>query len=470
MKALVIPGDFCLFFASCLFTTITGHVLHRNPAGRLYAFEGKDVALPCGLGAPLSLSQVTAVEWLRVDGPSPQSVHVLRLSEDLVKDHAQDYLGRTTILKNGSLKLVGVRQQDTGIYKCVLLTGSALEKEAIVSLLVVQGPEVNFLLWRTAANQLFVLCKSSGWNPKPLLSILDWRRSRVPTMVEPEVSVQPDGLFSVSMRVNMEAVHGPGNKSVICQMEVPDQHLIIERMIPITDDYVPSDERPGWIPESIVGIVGVVELCVIIGAAIRYFAPDWRTNTYESLTEYGRTGQLTTDGASEDTCKASGLRVRGTEASNILAARDLEKMRKYKDSITRVGKKLAVEPALIAAIISRQSEAGTKLSPSGYGQTDPNCFGLMQINRHYHAIKGSAYSGEHIDQGVTFLIQLIKTMRRVRPAWTQEQQLKGALACYIAGEDKVIPLSYEELDSVTPNKDFASDVVARAHWFARNGF
>lgn len=80
------------------------------------------MALPCGLGAPLSLSQVTAVEWLRVDGPSPQSVHVLRLSEDLVKDHAQDYLGRTTILKNGSLKLVGVRQQDTGIYKCVTPT------------------------------------------------------------------------------------------------------------------------------------------------------------------------------------------------------------------------------------------------------------------------------------------------------------------------------------------------------------
>lgn len=50
---------------------------------------------------------------------------------------------------------------------------------------------------------------------------------------------------------------------------------------------------------------------------------------------------------------------------------------------------------------------------------------VLQINKHYHAIKGSAYSGEHIDQGVTFLIQLIKTMRRVRPTWTQEQQLKG---------------------------------------------
>lgn len=87
-------------------------------------------------------------------------------------------------------------------------------------------------------------------------------------MVEPEVSVQPDGLFAVSMRVNMEAVNGnytmpkdskspdntpslgykvvlywsslpasgPGNKSVICQMEVPDQHLISEKMISITGE------------------------------------------------------------------------------------------------------------------------------------------------------------------------------------------------------------------------------------------
>lgn len=52
----------------------------------------------------------------------------------------------------------------------------------------------------------------------------------------------------------------------------------------------------------------------------------------------------------------------------------------------------------------------------------------VQINKHYHAIKGSAYSSEHIDQGVTFLIQLIKTMRRSRPGWTKEQQLRGG-AC-----------------------------------------
>ena len=41
--------------------------------------------------------------------------------------------------------------------------------------------------------------------------------------------------------------------------------------------------------------------------------------------------------------------------------------------------RLGVEPALIAAIISRQSEAGSRLSPSGYGEMDPTCFGLMQV-------------------------------------------------------------------------------------------
>ena len=49
----------------------------------------------------------------------------------------------------------------------------------------------------------------------------------------------------------------------------------------------------------------------------------------------------------------------------------------------------------------------------------------LQINKHYHAVKGGAYSSEHIDQGVTFLIQLVKTMRRRRPNWSKEQQLKG---------------------------------------------
>lgn len=122
-------------------------------------------------------------------------------------------------------------------------------------LFAVQGSEVNFLLRRTAANQLLVWCSSSGWTPKPLVSVVDRTGSTVSTVGEPEVVLQADGLFSVSVGVNLEAVNGsltvlndpclpalvlalccppagPGNKSVICRVEVPHQ-LIKEKMIPI---------------------------------------------------------------------------------------------------------------------------------------------------------------------------------------------------------------------------------------------
>lgn len=50
---------------------------------------------------------------------------------------------------------------------------------------------------------------------------------------------------------------------------------------------------------------------------------------------------------------------------------------------------------------------------------------LAQINKCYHAVKGNPFSREHLDQGVTFLIQLIKTMERTKPDWNKEQRLKG---------------------------------------------
>lgn len=69
--------------------------------------------------------------------------------------------------------------------------------------------------------------------------------------------------------------------------------------------------------------------------------------------------------------------ITGVKASQKIAEVDLKAMDRYKTIIKRVGEKLCVEPALIAAIISRESHAG-KVLQNGWGDNG-NGFGLMQV-------------------------------------------------------------------------------------------
>ncbi|KAL0176652.1 hypothetical protein M9458_028982, partial [Cirrhinus mrigala] len=60
-----------------------------------------------------------------------------------------------------------------------------------------------------------------------------------------------------------------------------------------------------------------------------------------------------------------------------LAETDLARMENYKGLITKVGRAKQMDPAVIAAIISRESRAGAALEGEwgDYG----NAFGLMQV-------------------------------------------------------------------------------------------
>lgn len=69
--------------------------------------------------------------------------------------------------------------------------------------------------------------------------------------------------------------------------------------------------------------------------------------------------------------------LQGVEASKIIARRDLNNLEKYKMKIKRVSEKTNIDPAVIAAIMSRESHAGTILE-DGWGDHG-NGFGLMQV-------------------------------------------------------------------------------------------
>ncbi|XP_018520711.1 lysozyme g isoform X2 [Lates calcarifer] len=166
--------------------------------------------------------------------------------------------------------------------------------------------------------------------------------------------------------------------------------------------------------------------------------------------------------------------VSSVKASHAMAESDLIEMNKYKSIINSAARKKGVDPALIAALISRSCRAGKTLA-GGWGCYDEkrqkyNTFGLMQIdvnpNGGGHTPKGSWNSEEHLCQAIDILIYFIIRIKHTFPEWSKEQQLRGGIAAYNAGDENI--LSYEELDSITTGGDYSSDVIARAQWYKCN--
>ncbi|KAM9173347.1 lysozyme g-like protein 2 [Pangshura tecta] len=189
--------------------------------------------------------------------------------------------------------------------------------------------------------------------------------------------------------------------------------------------------------------------------------------TSESQTGcYGNINNVDTTGASCATASPEGLSYCGVAASEKIAERDLYNMNKYKTIIESAGAKKCVDPAVIAAIISRESHAGTILlngwGDYGYG------FGLMQVDRHYHTVVGAWDSEEHVLQGTSILVSMIQGVQKKFPGWTKDQQLKGGISAYNAGLGNV--QTYPNMDIGTTHNDYANDVVARAKYYKRNGY
>ncbi|NXI42596.1 LYG protein, partial [Galbula dea] len=182
--------------------------------------------------------------------------------------------------------------------------------------------------------------------------------------------------------------------------------------------------------------------------------------------KYGNILNVDTTGASEATARPERLSYAGVRASEKIAERDLKNMEKYKDIITEVGHNKCVDPAVIAAIISRESHAGTVLN-GGWGDHG-NGFGLMQVDKRYHEPVGSWDSKQHITQGAEILTGMLEKMEQKFPTWTKEQQLKGAISAYNAGDKNV--QSYHRMDIGTTHNDYANDVIARAKFFKGKGF
>ncbi|XP_067379246.1 butyrophilin subfamily 2 member A2-like isoform X2 [Channa argus] len=422
-------------FLSSVLLPVTGAYPPMDSPDQVFAVAGEDVTLHIHPTTSVYRSTcVKTVDWSRVDGPQQLTVHVERNGEHLIKENSPEYHGRTNLMSDGSLVLRNVTQRDSGKYRCILLTpGSRANVEMFVSLTVGVAPMVIVTLQRTSANEIFLHCDSRDWNRKPQISLLDGRRKDLPAKI---TQAESDNL---SASVNAAAAKETG--IIICRVEIPGTSVVKETQISVRDEFYPLDSGHGGFVLPLIAFTSGVLLTVafyslvsmemiknlshslrgLIGGKISDSPDILQFNILDK--DYGDITKVETTGTLKPLISHNAP-LTGVEASHELARRDLEGMNAYKDKIISAAKEYGIHPAIIAAIISRQSQFGATLRPNGFGHTDRDCFGLMQINKNYHTLVGGPYDEDHLKHGASILVNCIETMKK-RPNWTKEQQLKG---------------------------------------------
>jgi peptidoglycan hydrolase-like protein with peptidoglycan-binding domain len=174
-------------------------------------------------------------------------------------------------------------------------------------------------------------------------------------------------------------------------------------------------------------------------------------------------GRLQTTGASAQTAGQDGIRQGGVAASRQMAMTDLPRLQQYRADIESVAQQHDLPPALLAAIISRESRGGAALDANGRGDGGRG-YGLMQVDRGTAAGVGGPRSRANIEQGAQILSDKLGEVRRAHPDWTPEQQLRGAVAAYNMGARNVQTLG--GMDRGTTGNDYSADVWARAQTLA----
>lgn len=162
----------------------------------------------------------------------------------------------------------------------------------------------------------------------------------------------------------------------------------------------------------------------------------------------------------------------GVEKSEQDAEIDADRLRRNKEMMTYIreaAKQTGIDPAIIAAIISRESNCGTTLCENGWAKKGKG-YGVMQVDSNSHTPKTAEgpTSLAHILQGANILRELIKNIKEdVKPSWPPEWQIRGAIAAYNFGPDDVRTMA--NLDKGSTGHDYSSDVLARAQYFKRIG-
>lgn len=163
----------------------------------------------------------------------------------------------------------------------------------------------------------------------------------------------------------------------------------------------------------------------------------------------------------------------GVAASEAVARSHLEKARELKALAEQLGAAHHLPPAVILAMMSRESDFGQSLRRDGY-DSGGVAFGVLQVDTRSFTPAGTddPFSSAHVNQALNVLDGKIAEVRHDHPSWTDAEILAGGITAYNAGAGNAntrpnSDANWRRLDNNNPNVDYSADVWAQAAYYDR---
>ncbi|XP_041911709.1 butyrophilin subfamily 1 member A1-like [Arvicola amphibius] len=170
-----------------------------GPSDPIVAAPGGEAILPCFLSPAVNVEKME-LRWFR--SRFSEAVFVYRDQQEQKQEQMAEYSGRTSLVKDqfhqgkAAVRIGNVQESDSGIYVCFFRQGLFYE-EAILELKVAgmgSVPEVH--ITGTEDGGVGVVCRTSGWYPKPQVQWRDGRGENLPASSETHTE-EAEGLFSM---------------------------------------------------------------------------------------------------------------------------------------------------------------------------------------------------------------------------------------------------------------------------------
>ncbi|KAM5165979.1 LOW QUALITY PROTEIN: butyrophilin subfamily 1 member A1-like [Callospermophilus lateralis] len=170
-----------------------------SPDRPIVAVLGEDAMLPCTL-VPVINAEKMELRWFRTT--FSQAVFVYWNQREQTEEQMAEYRGRTSLVRKfltlgqAAVHIHKVQVSDNGMYTCFFRHGGFSEEADLELKVVGMGSDPQVHIEGPEEDGVRVMCKSSGWFPKPQVQWRDLSGKKFPALSEAHTQ-DSEELFSV---------------------------------------------------------------------------------------------------------------------------------------------------------------------------------------------------------------------------------------------------------------------------------